>query len=426
MKTLVRNALSISVAATFLAGCGGLSPIGVPRALQQSRVFAPPSANSNAVSANSPYRVLYSFAWGTSDGSEPTAGLTGVNGTLYGTTEIGGGGCKPYGPGCGTVYSVSTTGVENVLHSFRHHPNHLYTDAAFAGLIDVKGTLYGTTAGGGERVGTVFSIGTTGQLKILHVFSGACGYTDGFSPQAGLIDVEGTLYGTTYFGGSCKDQREGFGTVYSISTTGQERVVYRFRGKSDGANPQAGLIDVNGTLYGTTVKGGGTGCFGGGCGTVYSISRTGKEKVLHRFQGSDGANPQAGLIGVNGTLYGTTANGGSTGAGTVYTLRMTGKEQVLYSFRGDTDGAQPEAALIDVNGTLYGTTSYGCISYSSQGCGTVFTISTTGSEKVLHEFAGSADGAAPKAALVNVKGRLYGTTSLGGAGGGGTVFTLSP
>ncbi|MGB6712759.1 MAG: hypothetical protein WBE30_03975 [Candidatus Cybelea sp.] len=101
MNTIRANRCTLStLIAALIAGCGGSQPpFGVPMAMQQSRAFAPPSANSNAVSARSPYRVLYSFAWGTSDGSEPTAGLTDVNGTLYGTTEIGGGGCKPYGPG---------------------------------------------------------------------------------------------------------------------------------------------------------------------------------------------------------------------------------------------------------------------------------------------------------------------------------------
>jgi uncharacterized repeat protein (TIGR03803 family) len=410
----------------MLIGCGGSQlPIGAPGAMAQSRAIALPRASSSVVGASHSYRVLYSFGWDSSDGSQPDAALIDVDGMMYGTTENGGGGCNSYGSGCGTVYSITTTGTESVLHRFWHHLNHVYTDAPLAGLINVRGTLYGTTHGGDERVGTVFSIRTTGQLKVLHVFSGAGGHDDGFYPQAGLLDVGGTLYGTTYYGGSLKDHREGFGTVYSITTAGEEKVVYRFKGSSDGANPQAALIDVNGTLYGTTVAGGGLGCYGSGCGTVYSVSTTGKEKVLHRFHGADGASPQAGLIDVDGALYGTASGGGSHGAGAVYTVSTSGRERVLYSFRGGTDGSDPEAGLIDVKGILYGTTYYGCLTYSSPGCGTVFSVSTTGSEKVLHNFAGKADGASPKAALVNVNGRLYGATSVGGSGGG-TVFALSP
>jgi len=422
--TVLRLSLNASAVAALLTGCGGSQPLfAAPGAMLPNRALVPPRANSNPVDMNRSYRVLYSFAWGTSDASQPVAGLIDVNGTLYGTTEDGGGGCASYGPGCGTVYNISTTGMEKVLHRFYHHrhPKRLFTAAPLAGLINVKGMLYGTTGGGGTRVGTVFRITTTGRLKILHVFSGSC--SDGWIPQADLINVGGTLYGTTSFGGYCN----GVGTVYSITTSGQEKVLYRFKGGYDGANPQGGLIDVNGSLYGTTALGGGSGCFGHGCGTIYSVTTTGKEKVLHRFQDDpDGAHPQAGLIEVNGTLYGTTSSGGSNGAGTVYMMSMTGKEKVIYSFRGDTDGSEPEAGLIAVNGNLYGTTYYGCLTYYSPGCGTVFSVSTTGSERVLHHFAGKSDGAEPKAALLNVKGRLYGTTSQEGAGGGGTVFALSP
>lgn len=424
MRYLARCVLSFSTAVTMLAGCmGSQSPIGAPGAMPQNHVVAPNHAIRHAFTSR-PYQVLYSFAWGTSDGSNPAAGLIGVEGTLYGTTENGGGGCDSFGPGCGTVYRVTTTGTEKVLHDFRHHRRDLYTDEPLAGLIDVNGTLYGTTAGGGGRKGTVFGISTAGQITILHVFSPACEHDDGLVPQARLIDVKGTLYGTTYFGGSCKDRHEGFGTVYSISMAGQEKVVYRFKGGSDGANPQASLIDVNGTLYGTTAKGGGSGNWG----TVFTISATGKEKVLHRFNGSEGANPQAGLIYVKGALYGTTSRGGSKYQGTVYRMSTSGKEKVLYSFRGGSDGSEPEAPLIDVNGILYGTTYWGCLTStsSSPGCGTVFSVTRKGLETVLHHFAGGSDGAYPNAGLVNVNGTLYGTTSQGGYRGGGTVFAVTP
>jgi uncharacterized repeat protein (TIGR03803 family) len=126
----------------------------------------------------------------------------------------------------------------------------------------------------------------------------------------------------------------------------------------DGSHPNAGLLDVNGTLYGTTANG------GGGSGTVYRISTSGVEKVLHRFLGgADGISPESVLVDVNGTLYGTTRVGGgsgcSYGCGTVYRVSASGTEKVLYAFKGGSDGAYPIAGLIDVNGTLYGTTSEG-------------------------------------------------------------------
>jgi uncharacterized repeat protein (TIGR03803 family) len=134
-----------------------------------------------------------------------------------------------------------------------------------------------------------------------------------------LIDVKGLLYGTLSSGGP-----HGQGTVYSITTSGTVNVVYSFSG-TDGAYPRARLIDAGGTLYGTTSTGGVRGCFspnGSGCGTVFSVTRGGTEKVLHDFSygGSDGYYPTSNLINVNGTLYGTTAYGGTHGYGTVYAI----------------------------------------------------------------------------------------------------------
>jgi uncharacterized repeat protein (TIGR03803 family) len=202
--------------------------------------------------------------------------------------------------------------------------------------------------------------------RVLHRFKN---YTNGASPVAGLLEVNGILYGTTTGGGrkcSC-------GTIYSISTTGKLKVLYRFAGGSDGAYPEAGLIDVNGTLYGTTFEGGGTFCYASrGCGTIYSVTTAGVETVLYRFGGgSDGANPFAGLIDVNGTLYGTTVYGGSQDKGTVYNVTTGGVETVLHSFPGfHGGGAHPYGGLIDVNGTLYGTTFQG----GEYGDGTVFAL----------------------------------------------------
>lgn len=245
---------------------------------------------------------------------------------------------------------------------------------------------------------------STGTFKVLHKFRGTAA-ADGEQPQASLIDVKGTLYGTTNYGGS-----HGDGTVYSMSVSGSEKVIYSFQGGADGRMPQAGLVNVNGTLYGTTSSGGGTGCYGYGCGTVYSVSTTGSEQVLHTFTGgSDGASPEAGLTDVNGTLYGTTLAGGSSDDGTVYSISTTGSEKVIYTFGGGSDGAGPDGGLIDVKGMLYGTTING----GSSDVGTVYSVTTDGLEKVLFSFAGT-KGGNPRGSLVDMDGKLYGTTSAGG------------
>ena len=154
---------------------------------------------------------------------------------------------------------------------------------------------------------------------------------------------------------------------------------------------------MKGTLYGTTWWGG-LAC---SCGAIFEISLSGKERTLYRFKGgTDGARPAAGLINVNGTLYGTTSQGGASNDGTIFKITTSGTETVLYSFKGETDGMDPEANLLNINGTLYGSTVLGGGSgcRGGQGCGTIFKVTMSGTETVLYRFEGRTDGAKPVAA----------------------------
>jgi uncharacterized repeat protein (TIGR03803 family) len=218
--------------------------------------------------------------------------------------------------------------------------------------------------------------------------------SDGQEPKAALIDVNGALYGTTYAGGTYSD-----GTVFSMSTTGTEKVLYSFQGDTgsanDGANPSAALLAVKGLLYSTTEYGGIPSSGGCNAGTVFRISTLGAEKVVYRFYGyychdhiyDDGGNPVASLIDVKGKLYGTTFSGGSNENGTVFRVSTGGKEKVLYNFFFYyPSGGNVAANLVDVNGTLYGTTELGGSGGQSAGYGTLYSISTTGTEKLLHGF----------------------------------------
>jgi uncharacterized repeat protein (TIGR03803 family) len=310
----------------------------------------------------------------------------------------------------------------NVLYSFTDG-----TDGAFpyAGVIqDAAGNIYGTASTGGAfGHGTVFKLSKTGKETVLHSFEGGA---DGVNPQAGLVqDAKGNLYGTTYGGGD--NHRDGCcGTVFKLSKTGKETVLYSFKGGADGAFPQGGVIqNATGDLYGTTTSGGVS-----GVGTVFKLSKTGKETVLHTFKGgADGDGPFAGLIqDAKGNLYGTTSYGGDSactfGCGTVFKLSKTGKETVLYSFKGGADGATPAAAGVmqDAKGNLYGTTYSG----GTSNMGTVFKLDTAGKETVLYSFSGGTDGRHPYAGVIqDSKGNLYGTTNTGGVSGVGTVFKLS-
>jgi uncharacterized repeat protein (TIGR03803 family) len=326
--------------------------------------------------------------------------------------------------------------TEKVLYSFLSYSG----DGAYpkAGLVfDTKGNLYGTTYYGGVYgYGTVFEITSAGTEKVLHSFGSQSG--DGYSPWPTLVfGKKGNLYGTTDGGGAYD-----YGTVFEIATTGKkagtEKVLYSFNPNgTDGYSPVGGLVfDKEGDLYGTTYAGGEH-----NEGTVFEITAAGKEEVLYSFgnQSPDGYSPAAGLVfDKEGNLYGTTYFGGDLscnlgrGCGTVFEITSAGTEKVLYSFGSQSgDGVSPWAGLIfDKKGNLYGTTTSGGsngTACGSIGCGTVFELTAAGTEKVLYSFGSqSGDGIGPWAGLIfDKKGNLYGTTEDGGAYGDGTVFEIA-
>ncbi len=240
-----------------------------------------------------------------------------------------------------------------------------------AGLILSGNTLYGTTvAAGASGGGTVFKVNTDGTgFATVHSFING---SDGSWPWAGLILSDKTLFGTASYGGTSGDGTllSGDGTVFKVNTDGTGfTTLYNFTNGSDGALPEAGLILSGKTLYGTASAGGTS-----GYGTVFKVNVGGTGfATLHSFTGanSDGANPWAGLILSSNTLYGTTGNGGTSGDGTVFKVNTDGTGfATLYSFTGGSDGGGPEAGLILSGNTLYGTTSEGGVG----GYGTVFSI----------------------------------------------------
>jgi uncharacterized repeat protein (TIGR03803 family) len=281
--------------------------------------------------------------------------------------------------------------------------------------------------------------GWAGTETVLYQFTG----NDGSTPQAGLtFDAAGNLYGTTTDGGTgtC---RTTCGTVFKLSPVSRgwkETVLHDFSGGGDGADPQSGLIfDQAGDIYGTTTYGGGTGCNGNGCGTVFKLVRTSgsswTETILYAFGGgTDGSNPLAGLVMDGaGNLYGTTLAGGVNGRGTVFELAYTSgvgwKETLIHSFGGgSSDGSGPFAGLIfDKNGSLYGTTYHGGV----YGLGCVFALTRMGKGwefTLLHSFLNNGkDGYYPAGSLIfDSDGSLHSTTRSGGTKGYGTVFQLQP
>ena len=440
----LRRLIALAFASTFaLAACAnGATPAANDAA--QSDLPARPAAHAG-------YALLYRFAGGL-DGATPRAPLIEINGSLYGTTSAGGG-CPQYpGGGCGTVFALDRSGAaykERVLHRFQSTLRTHDGRSPIAGLTSIAGALYGTTgAGGGNRNdqgGLAFSITPSGTgFSVAYVFGNA--RNQGAGPGQLQAGPGGRLYGTMLGGALTNPYNcsSGCGAVFALVPNGKRyarTTVYRFPGDANGGNPTTTLVeDATGSLYGTTSTGGNTGS-AGAYGTVYRLTPSGNtftESVLFTFEGTNGGIPYGGLTqGPNGSFYGTTSIGGTAPCECGAVFQLTGSTlTLLYSFRGGNDGSHPRASVImGPNGVLYGTTTAGGTTGCSQeGCGTIFALAPAAAgytETILHRFAGGNDGADPSAPLIYAGGALYGTTSsggigsAGGAGGNGTVFSIT-
>lgn len=297
----------------------------------------------------------------------------------------------------------------------------------FSALIQGRnGDLYGTALNGGANgFGTVFGVTPVGIVVTLYDFCAQSGCADGAYPVGALVlGIDGNFYGTTQNGGAA-----GLGTVFKLTSTGTLTVLHSFEA-AEGSFPDAGLVlGSDGNFYGTTSYGGSSSFCP--CGTVFMITPAGAVTTLHSFAFSDGEAPVAPLIlGTDGSFYGTTTRGGlssscSQGCGTVFKITTSGQFTSLHSF--DYAGGQdPVAPLVQPsNGGLYGTTfsggatnSHGC----TGGCGTIFRIAPSGTFATVHKFHVT-DGGSPESGLTQGSdGRLYGETPIGGFG---EIFDLT-
>ena len=283
-------------------------------------------------------------------------------------------------------------------------------------------------------------------FKVIHNFTGG---GDGGRPDTGLtMDAAGNLYGTTSeggnLGGNCSNT--GCGTVFKLKHSGSSWVLtplYSFAGGNDGDSPAGRVIIAkDGTVYGTTFFG------GGGSGTVFHLTPSPtapktalarwNETVIYRFSGgSDGMYPEGDLtFGQSGNIYGTTQYGGNAGWGVIYELVPSGgswTETVLYSPQIYDDGAYPTGGVVfDSSGNLYAVFTSGGPFWDDKyglcfpsGCGTVYELDPSGSGGIIAPFTGG-EGRNPEGGLIiDSSNNLYGTTSGGGPGGAGTVFELA-
>ena len=371
------------------------------------------SAWSQQEEASTPpvYSVFYTFPGGTSGATPFGDGGTGTlavdsEGNFYGTTA-------EEGSCCGVVFKIDPAGHETVLHAFNR------TDGGYPGfgvVLNGAGDLYGTTPiGGFYGDGGIYKLDRAGNYTVIHTFTGG---TDGWTPYNDLVrDESGNIFGVTQDGGLY-----GKGTIFKVDPADNYTIIHSFTGGADGYSPTGLTVDGQGTLYGTTYWGGAdeNRCGGVGCGVVFKLDSDGNETVLYNFtNGVDGGYPSGGVRLDNaGNLYGTTVTGGAHSRGVVFKLYTTGEERALYSFTGGADGENPDTSMVwDYYGNLYGTTQFG----GTSNCGVVFQVTPQGKETVLHTFTGGADGCNASGLIRVGSNVLYGTTFYGGSDGVGLL-----
>jgi len=376
--------------------------VGIARA-DASLLVLPVSAVGTSVSS------LYYFTGGA-DGGAPNGLVLASNGVLYGTTESGG------ASGDGTIFSITTNGSLQTLVSF-NGTNGSFPPSALAQGAD--GNLYGATKmGGASAEGTLFKMTLAGELNPLVALSNK----NAVSPYTALTQgTNGSFYGVAENADS-----PGNGSIYTITPEGSFNIIYTFTGGVDGNSPVGPLaLGSDGNFYGMTTNGGAH-----GHGDVFRLAPDGTLTNLYSFTGgADGYNPDGALIqGSDGDFYGVTrlnVISGFTFYGTIFKISTNGMFATLYALNpGVTgDGTHPFAGLVQgLDGNFYGSTLLG----GTANAGTVFRISPAGSFSTLLSFDGSDDGAEPTAAMVqDAGGNLYGTTTVGGPYGKGSIFKLT-
>jgi uncharacterized repeat protein (TIGR03803 family) len=314
------------------------------------------------ISVGGKFTTLHIFSG--ADGSNPQGGMTlGIDGNYYGTTTSGG------TSGAGTLFKITPTGTFTLLYQFTAGSDGGYPYAPPIQAAD--GNLYGTTPIGNDYLGTVYRYTpSSGSLNTILSLN-ADGSQGKYFEAALLQAADGTLYGTTAFGGA-----NGCGAIVRLKTSGTLLSVYSFACGSGGSEPLSALIQAgDGNIYGTTAEGGNIttnrDC-GVGCGTIFKLTG-GVISTLYAFSGepTDGGLAIAGLVeGTDGQLYGSTHTGGAFDFGTLYRISTSGQYQLLYSF-AQKIGQNPDGTLTqDTNGTFYGTTAAG----GSSGEGSLYNL----------------------------------------------------
>ncbi len=371
-------------------------------------IFAPAAIPANAQT----FSVIYNAPGGNGVGYITAEAIAqGRNGDMYTGSELG-------GTIDGTLFSFTPSGAVNIVDdtSFGYF-------TLSGATLGADGDLYGSDQDGGTGVcgtsncGRVYKVSPTGTLTVLHNFIG----TDGQDPHAPpILGTNGKYYGTT----PTSTAGSGISTAYSVTSSGTFSLLHTFA-YAEGQDVYGGLVQgSDGNLYGVSAIGGAN-----GFGTVFKMTTSGVVTVLHSFTGTDGTGSYWPLIqATDGNYYGVTYLGGANNEGVIFKITSTGTYTVLYSLNNaNGDGQSPNSSLVQgTDGKLYGVTGQGPSGVN----GTIFSITTTGTFKLLHTFAGT-DGANPSTPLIqNTNGVFYGATTNGGTvticdGGCGVIYSLN-
>jgi uncharacterized repeat protein (TIGR03803 family) len=381
-------------------------------------------------------KVLHSFKKATGNG--PSNGVIfDAAGNLYGTTFLGGSqACNNNEFGCGVVFEMSPqangTWSYKIIYEFSGGADGLHPSTPL--VFDTAGNLYGATNGPidtNASYGTVYKLSPNGDgtwsFSLLYTFPGGNG---GKQPNWLVMDSAGNLYGTTQEGGS-----SGWGIVFELSPnssgTWTVSLVHDFEGCQDGGLPLSLAFDEKGNLYGTSELGG-VKCAPSSGGTIFQLTPNSgggwHETVLDSFDdGPSGGAARSLIFDAAGNMYGVASEGGKNGEGAVFKLTPGSggkwKETVLHNFNGQ-NGFDAQSLIFGSGGELYGSTTHGPSDY-----GLVFEMAnqTGAPENVIYQFSGGNDGDQPQGPIIlDQAGNIYGTTGLGGASFGGTVFEITP
>jgi uncharacterized repeat protein (TIGR03803 family) len=304
-----------------------------------------------------------------------------------------------------------------------------------------NGSLYGITGGGGSTpyctsgCGTIFEITPTGKILTLYNFCSEQKCVDGLSATGLMQASNGNLYGTTHLRGVNFG-----GTIFELTPSGQFTTLYNFCAQTnctDGSRPVGTLVQgLNGKLYGLTENGGTSGFCQQGCGTMFQVTLSGQFTSVFSFCAKtdcvkEGRNPEAGLaLAPNGNFYGTTYNGGSKQEGTIFTITPSGVLTKLYNFYSLPNGADgwgvQSPVTLGNDGNFYGTTTRG----GANGGGSVFKITPAGQLTTVYSFCSAincTDGSVPLVPVApGSDGNFYGTTWAGGFSNDGVAFQVTP